>query len=138
MKAGDKVRTGGYDVVAVAGYDRGDLVLMHNNSTHYLLVDVEAGYKQGSDVEAEVLQTFQYHPSHFKTSQILLPRAERAGAPRGRVVALTRRREGARMKTKRQKPTAPRVTLATAIRTTDNLGDSPLAQRIRCAALYAR
>lgn len=49
----------GYDIVATASCDPGDVLVLTNNSTHYLVVESDAA---GSDLKPDGMHIVQRHP----------------------------------------------------------------------------
>lgn len=59
MKVGDIINPAGYDRVAKAGYDHGDIVVLTNNSDHFIVVEAESEH-YGLDGEVKVRGIVSY------------------------------------------------------------------------------
>jgi len=59
MKPGEKFHIAGYDVIALAGSDHGHVIVLSNNSSHYLVAMVGSS---GTDLSGQGIYTLQMNP----------------------------------------------------------------------------
>lgn len=65
---GDRINLTGYDIVASASCDHGTVLVLTNNSSHFLVVDTEEGGTDGPDEHGRYIAMFnpvaRVHSSH--------------------------------------------------------------------------
>jgi hypothetical protein len=59
MNIGDLFNITGYDIVATAACDHGQVLVLNNNSSHYLVAESDCA---GEDLAADGMHTVQRHP----------------------------------------------------------------------------